>query len=159
MGASVDFQGKKEFVKMWSYGVGVYRLVGAIIEAKYDDKNEIMNWPISVTPYECAIIPLINKNDNSIKSLLLLLRKKNLNNCLSLSRRGESYPKTCSAKQKRTVVFLPWSEKTVPGQEKPERKHSYCKKLFRTSTLYHLLQKKKNKLGSVVARCWAIFFR
>ena len=65
MNASVDIKGKKEFVKMGSYGVGVSRLVGAIIEAKYDDKNEIMNWPISVSPYECAIIPLINKNDNS----------------------------------------------------------------------------------------------
>ena len=65
MNASVDFQGKKEFVKMGSYGVGVSRLVGAIIEAKYDDKNEIMNWPISVSPYECALIPLVNKNDNS----------------------------------------------------------------------------------------------
>ena len=65
MNASVDFQGKKSFVKMGSYGVGVSRLVGAIIEAKYDDKNEIMNWPISVSPYECAIIPLINKNDTS----------------------------------------------------------------------------------------------
>jgi len=40
-------------------------LVGAIIEAKYDEKKEIMNWPISVSPYECAIIPLINKNDNA----------------------------------------------------------------------------------------------
>ena len=65
MNASVDFKDKKEFVKMGSYGVGVSRLVGAIIEAKYDDKNEIMNWPISVSPYECAIIPLISKNDNS----------------------------------------------------------------------------------------------
>ncbi len=65
MNASVDFQGKKEFVKMGSYGVGVSRLVGAIIEAKYDEKNEIMNWPISVSPYECAIIPLVSKNDNS----------------------------------------------------------------------------------------------
>ena len=65
MNASVDFNGKKEFVKMGSYGVGVSRLVGAIIEAKYDDKNEIMKWPISVSPYECVIIPMINKNDNS----------------------------------------------------------------------------------------------
>ena len=65
MNASVDFKGKKEFVKMGSYGVGVSRLVGAIIEANYDDKNEIMNWPISVSPYECAIIPLLNKNDNT----------------------------------------------------------------------------------------------
>jgi len=65
MNASVDFNGKKEFVKMGSYGIGVSRLVGAIIEAKYDDKNEIMKWPISVSPYECVIIPMINKNDNS----------------------------------------------------------------------------------------------
>ena len=65
MNAAVDFNGKKEFVKMGSYGIGVSRLVGAIIEAKYDDKNEIMKWPISVAPYDCAILPMINKNDNS----------------------------------------------------------------------------------------------
>ena len=65
MNASVDFQGKKEFVKMGSYGIGVSRLVGAIIEAKYDENNEIMKWPISVSPYDCAIIPMINKNDSS----------------------------------------------------------------------------------------------
>ena len=65
MNASVDYQGKKEFVKMGSYGIGVSRLVGAIIEAKYDDKNEIMKWPLSVSPYDCSIIPIVNKNDNS----------------------------------------------------------------------------------------------
>jgi prolyl-tRNA synthetase len=66
MGASVDLAGgKKDFVKMGSYGIGVSRLVGAIIEAKYDEKNEIMKWPISVAPYEVSIIPMINKNDQS----------------------------------------------------------------------------------------------
>jgi len=65
MNASVDYNGKKEFVKMGSYGVGVSRLVGAIIEAKYDDKNEIMKWPMSVSPYDCSVLPIINKNDNS----------------------------------------------------------------------------------------------
>ena len=64
LNTSVDFKGKKEFVKMGSYGIGVSRLVGAIIEAKYDDKKEIMKWPISVTPYDCVIIPMISKNDN-----------------------------------------------------------------------------------------------
>ena len=64
MNASVDHQGKKEYVKMGSYGIGVSRLVGAIIEAKYDDKNEIMKWPISVSPYDCAIIPFINKGNS-----------------------------------------------------------------------------------------------
>ena len=66
MGASVDLPGgKKDFVKMGSYGIGVSRLVGAIIEAKYDDKNEIMKWPLSVAPYDIALIPMINKNDTT----------------------------------------------------------------------------------------------
>ena len=65
--ASVDLpSGKKNFIKMGSYGIGVSRLVGAIIEAKYDDKEEVMKWPYSVTPYELAIIPMINKSDTSI---------------------------------------------------------------------------------------------
>ena len=66
MGGSVDLPGgKKDFVKMGSYGIGVSRLVGAIIEAKYDEKNEVMKWPISVAPYDISIIPMINKNDTS----------------------------------------------------------------------------------------------
>jgi prolyl-tRNA synthetase len=66
MNAAVDLPGgKKDFVKMGSYGIGVSRLVGAIIEAKYDEKNEIMKWPLSVAPYDVAIIPMINKNDSS----------------------------------------------------------------------------------------------
>ncbi len=64
MNASVDLPGgKKDFVKMGSYGIGVSRLVGAIIEAKYDEKTEVMKWPISIAPYDIAIIPMINKND------------------------------------------------------------------------------------------------
>jgi len=83
MGASVDLPGgKKDFVKMGSYGIGVSRLVGAIIEAKYDDKNEVMKWPISVAPYHVAIIPMINKNDNSqldkANNILLELEKNNI---------------------------------------------------------------------------------
>ena len=66
LNASVDLPGgKKDFVKMGSYGVGVSRLVGAIIEAKYNEKQEIMKWPLCVAPYELAIIPMITKNDAS----------------------------------------------------------------------------------------------
>jgi prolyl-tRNA synthetase len=67
MNATIDLSGgKKDFVKMGSYGIGVSRLVGAIIEAKYDEKNEVMKWPVSVAPYEISIIPMINKNDSSL---------------------------------------------------------------------------------------------
>ena len=66
LNTTVDLQeGKKDFVKMGSYGIGVSRLVGAIIEAKYNDKDEIMKWPLAVSPYDIAIIPLVTKNENS----------------------------------------------------------------------------------------------
>ena len=61
--ANVDLQdGKKTSVKMGSYGIGVSRLVAAIIEAKFN--NNIMKWPISVAPYDVVIMPMISKNDN-----------------------------------------------------------------------------------------------
>ena len=64
LNCSVDLQdGKKVFVKMGSYGVGVSRLVAAIIEAKYN-KN-VMRWPESVSPFEVAIIPSLQKNDKT----------------------------------------------------------------------------------------------
>ena len=83
MDAAVDLPGgKKDFVKMGSYGIGVSRLVGAIIEAKYDDKNEIMKWPLSVAPYDIGIIPMINKNDTSAldkaNNIYLHLKKNNI---------------------------------------------------------------------------------
>ncbi len=62
---SVDLRdGKKIEVKMGSYGIGVSRLVGAIIEAKF--KDNIMRWPTSVSPFDAAIIPSLQKNDKSI---------------------------------------------------------------------------------------------
>ena len=59
----VDNQkGKKTSVKMGSYGIGVSRLVGAIIEAKYE--KDVMKWPKSISPYDVVIIPNISKNNN-----------------------------------------------------------------------------------------------
>jgi len=61
---SVDLKtGKKVFVKMGSYGIGVSRLVAAIIEAKFN--NNIMKWPETVSPYEVVIVPSLQKNDKS----------------------------------------------------------------------------------------------
>jgi prolyl-tRNA synthetase len=55
-------EGKKNAVRMGSYGIGVSRLVGAIIEAKYE--KGIMKWPKTVSPFDVVIIPSINKNNN-----------------------------------------------------------------------------------------------
>jgi|TARA_B100001093_G_scaffold504492_1_gene560421 prolyl-tRNA synthetase len=55
-------EGRKVAVKMGSYGIGVSRLVGAIIEAKFT--NDIMKWPKAVSPFDVVIIPSINKNNS-----------------------------------------------------------------------------------------------
>ena len=57
MGASVaDESGQQVDVHMGSYGIGVSRLVGGIIEASHDDKGII--WPDSVAPFDVAVINL-----------------------------------------------------------------------------------------------------
>ncbi|HEX5005718.1 MAG TPA: proline--tRNA ligase, partial [Hyphomonadaceae bacterium] len=48
--------GKPVPVQMGSYGVGVSRLVGAIIEASHDEKGVI--WPAAVAPFEAAVVSL-----------------------------------------------------------------------------------------------------
>jgi prolyl-tRNA synthetase len=57
MGATVQGpDGKSVPVHMGSHGIGVSRLVGAIIEASHDDKGII--WPEGVTPFHCGIVNL-----------------------------------------------------------------------------------------------------
>lgn len=57
MGANVtDENGNQISVHMGSYGIGVSRLVGAIIEASHDDKGII--WPDAVAPFDVAVINL-----------------------------------------------------------------------------------------------------
>ena len=48
--------GKEAPIEGGSYGIGVSRLVAAIIEASHDDKGII--WPIAVAPHEVAVISL-----------------------------------------------------------------------------------------------------
>ena len=57
MGASVQGKdGKPQPLHMGSYGIGVSRLVGGIIEASHDDKGII--WPDGVAPFNLAIVNL-----------------------------------------------------------------------------------------------------
>lgn len=57
MGASVvTADGSKVPVEMGSHGIGVSRLLGAIIEASHDDKGII--WPEGVTPFPVGIVNL-----------------------------------------------------------------------------------------------------
>ncbi len=57
LGATVqDNEGKPVTVKMGCYGIGVSRLVGAIIEASHDAKGII--WPKEVAPFNACIMNL-----------------------------------------------------------------------------------------------------
>ena len=57
MGATVqDADGNKVPVHMGSHGIGVSRLVGAIIEANHDENGII--WPEGVTPFHAGIVNL-----------------------------------------------------------------------------------------------------
>jgi prolyl-tRNA synthetase len=48
--------GKQVHPEMGSYGIGVSRLVGALIEASHDDAGII--WPDAVAPFRAAILNL-----------------------------------------------------------------------------------------------------
>ena len=62
MGASVQGpDGDTVHVQMGSYGVGVSRLMGAIIEASHDDSGII--WPQSVAPFDMGLMNLNTKDD------------------------------------------------------------------------------------------------
>lgn len=64
MGATVQGpDGKSTAVHMGSHGIGVSRLLGAIIEASHDDKGII--WPEGVTPFHCGIVNLKQGDDTA----------------------------------------------------------------------------------------------
>ena len=56
----VTKEGKKIPVEMGSHGIGVSRLVGAIIEANHDEQGIV--WPSEVSPFDIALINI--KNDD-----------------------------------------------------------------------------------------------
>ncbi len=75
-----DKNGKKITVKMGSYGIGVSRLVAAVIEANYN--NDVMKWPKPISPYDVVIIPSFTKNNTEnlrkAEKVYLELKKQNI---------------------------------------------------------------------------------
>ncbi|WP_166416257.1 proline--tRNA ligase [Cochlodiniinecator piscidefendens] len=59
----IDENQKLVPVHMGSHGIGVSRLLGAIIEASHDDKGII--WPEGVTPFHCGIVNLKQGDDEA----------------------------------------------------------------------------------------------
>ena len=66
LGASVlDSKGKEINVEMGSYGIGISRLVAAIIESSHDEKGII--WPKNISPFTVGLINLNNKSKELVK--------------------------------------------------------------------------------------------
>ncbi|WP_371168543.1 proline--tRNA ligase [Aliiroseovarius sp. 2305UL8-7] len=64
LGATVVNKDQQQVpVHMGSHGIGVSRLLGAIIEASHDDKGII--WPEGVTPFHCGIVNLKQGDDEA----------------------------------------------------------------------------------------------
>ena len=78
----VDVAGKEGGllrVEMATYGIGVSRLVGAIIEAFHDEAGII--WPEAVAPFRVAILNLRLDNDGcnaAAESLYAALQARNI---------------------------------------------------------------------------------
>ncbi len=52
----LDADGQKKPAVMGCYGIGVSRLISAVIEQRHDDNGII--WPVSLAPYKAAVLPL-----------------------------------------------------------------------------------------------------
>ena len=61
----LDPNGKSKPITMGSYGIGVERIIAALVEQNHDDKGLVWDWHLS--PYQIHLIPL-NVKDETIVS-------------------------------------------------------------------------------------------
>jgi prolyl-tRNA synthetase len=61
----LDEDGKSRSIVMGCYGIGVSRLIAAIIEQHHDEQG--IRWPVPVAPYEVLVTP-IGKDDAPLKA-------------------------------------------------------------------------------------------
>ena len=126
---------------MGSYGIGVSRLVGALIEVNF--QNGVMKWPKSVSPYNVVIIPSINKNDKrsletAIKIYNELCRQK-------IDVLLDDVDENMSAKfKKHDLIGIPYQ--IIIGSKSEESRFEF-KEVGKDATLFNLeeiIEKIKN---------------
>ncbi|CAL4321714.1 Proline--tRNA ligase [Buchnera aphidicola (Protaphis terricola)] len=66
--------GKKQHLYMGCYGIGISRMIAAIIEQNHDNNGII--WPNSIAPFEVAILPINIENCQKTKKISEQLYKK-----------------------------------------------------------------------------------
>lgn len=65
----IDNEGKKQFVHLGSYGIGMTRLIGTLAEVYNDEKG--LKWPIVVAPFKAHLIGLdLEKGKEIYKKLI-----------------------------------------------------------------------------------------
>jgi len=108
----LDEDGKRKPIIMGCYGIGVSRLIAAIIEASHDDAGII--WPKEVAPFDVEILPL-QANDAESMSLAMKyydqLRKAGVD--VLLDDRDESAGRKFNDAD---LVGIPW--KVIIGKRK-----------------------------------------
>jgi prolyl-tRNA synthetase len=57
----LDAEGKEIPIVMGSYGIGLERMMAAIVEAHHDENG--IRWPVSVAPWEVAVVPVKTTDD------------------------------------------------------------------------------------------------
>ncbi|MFH1441240.1 MAG: proline--tRNA ligase [Candidatus Omnitrophota bacterium] len=75
----LDAQGKLNPIIMGCYGIGVSRLIAAIIEQNHDEQGII--WPMEISPYKVIILPL-DVTNAQIMDYALEIYKKLEDNCI-----------------------------------------------------------------------------
>lgn len=60
--AFTDSSGKKQFAFLGSYGIGITRLMGVVVELLSDDKGIV--WPESIAPFRFHLIAITNSDPN-----------------------------------------------------------------------------------------------
>ncbi len=61
-----DSNGEKKYVVMGSYGIGLGRLMGTVVETMNDDKGIL--WPESIAPFEVHLVALLGKDDGAVQA-------------------------------------------------------------------------------------------
>jgi prolyl-tRNA synthetase len=125
-------EGKKIPVKMGSYGIGVSRLVGALIEVNF--QNEVMKWPKSVSPYEVVIISNINKNNKKSLDIATKIYKELQKQKIDVLL--DDVDENMSAKfKKHDLIGIPFQ--IIIGSKSEENRYEF-KEVRKDSTLLSL---------------------
>ncbi|WP_017815069.1 proline--tRNA ligase [Paenibacillus shenyangensis] len=68
-----DSSGQDQFIQMGCYGIGVSRLVAAIVEQHHDEQG--ICWPAAIAPYQVHLIPISTKDEQQMSVALQLYKR------------------------------------------------------------------------------------